>query len=148
MNNSRQSDIPGYLYALDGMRAISLIFIVIFHTFQQSWIFYNLKISPDKYLFNFEIFQRYGYVAIDSFFVLSGFCLFYPIARSMFGECEFRGWKNFFIKRACKKNLSFICHNAYSDYSNSEFFIYRRNVWSQKFYECCSQCYNAFAFHS
>lgn len=80
MNNSRQSDIPGYLYALDGMRAISLIFIVIFHTFQQSWIFYNLKISPDKYLFNFEIFQRYGYVAIDSFFVLSGFCLFYPIA--------------------------------------------------------------------
>ena len=56
MNNSRQSDIPGYLYALDGMRAISLIFIVIFHTFQQSWIFYNLKISPDKYLFNFEIF--------------------------------------------------------------------------------------------
>lgn len=100
MNNSRQSDIPGYLYALDGMRAISLIFIVIFHTFQQSWIFYNLKISPDKYLFNFEIFQRYGYVAIDSFFVLSGFCLFYPIARSMFGECEFRGWKNFFIKRA------------------------------------------------
>ena len=67
MNNSRQSDIPGYLYALDGMRAISLIFIVIFHTFQQSWIFYNLKISPDKYLFNFEIFQRYGYVAIDSF---------------------------------------------------------------------------------
>ncbi len=26
MNNSRQSDIPGYLYALDGMRAISLIF--------------------------------------------------------------------------------------------------------------------------
>lgn len=67
MNNSRQSDIPGYLYALDGMRAISLIFIVIFHTFQQSWIFYNLKISPDKYLFNFEIFQRYGYVAIDFF---------------------------------------------------------------------------------
>ena len=45
MNNSRQSDIPGYLYALDGMRAISLIFIVIFHTFQQSWIFYNLKTS-------------------------------------------------------------------------------------------------------
>ena len=43
MNNSRQSDIPGYLYALDGMRAISLIFIVIFHTFQQSWIFYNLN---------------------------------------------------------------------------------------------------------
>ncbi len=98
--NSRKNDIPGYLYALDGMRALSLIFIVMFHTFQQSWIFYNLKIGPNKYLFNFEIFQRYGYVAIDSFFVLSGFCLFYPIARDMFSESKFQGWKNFFIKRA------------------------------------------------
>lgn len=97
---NRKNDIPGYLYALDGMRALSLIFIVIFHTFQQSWIFYNLKIGPNKYLFNLEIFQRYGYVAIDSFFVLSGFCLFYPIARDMFGESKFGGWKNFFIKRA------------------------------------------------
>lgn len=59
-------------------------------------------------MFNFEIFQRYGYVAIDSFFVLSGFCLFYPIARSMFGECEFRGWKNFFIKRARRIYPSYV----------------------------------------
>ena len=101
--NSRKNDIPGYLYALDGMRALSLIFIVMFHTFQQSWIFYNLKIGPNKYLFNFEIFQRYGYVAIDSFFVLSGFCLFYPIARDMFSESKFQGWKNYIL--ICRRNV-------------------------------------------
>ena len=44
MNNSRQSDIPGYLYALDGMRTISLIFIVIFRIPTKVG-FYNLKIS-------------------------------------------------------------------------------------------------------
>lgn len=106
--DTRQDRISGYLYALDGLRAISLILIVMFHTFQQSWIFYNLRISQNKYLFNLEIFQRYGYVAIDSFFVLSGFCLFYPIARDMFGESKFGGWKNFFIKRARRIYPSYI----------------------------------------
>lgn len=98
--DSRKERIPGYLYALDGLRAVSLILIVMFHTWQQSWISYNLKITDAKFLFNFETLQRYGYVAIDIFFVLSGFCLFYPIARDMFGESKFTGWKNFFIKRA------------------------------------------------
>ena len=107
-NDTRQDRISGYLYALDGLRAISLILIVMFHTFQQSWIFYNIKIGGNKYLFSLELFQRYGYIAIDSFFVLSGFCLFYPIARDMFGESKFGGWKNFFIKRARRIYPSYI----------------------------------------
>ena len=52
-----------------------------------------------SYLFNLEVFQRHGYIAIDIYFLLSGFCLFYPIARNMFGEIKFTGWKEFFIKR-------------------------------------------------
>lgn len=100
-SESRESRIPGYLYALDGLRAASLILIVMFHTWQQSWI--GCRWRPEgmsRDLFNLEIFQRYGYVAIDSFFVLSGFCLFYPIARDMFGESRFGGWRSFFVKRA------------------------------------------------
>ena len=38
----------------------------------------------------------------------------------MFGECGVQRLEEFLYK-ACKKNLSFICHNAYSDYSNSSF---------------------------
>lgn len=96
---NRQASIPGYLYVLDGLRAISLILIFMFHTWQQSWIFCNLRLTQNTYLFDFTSFQMFGYLAIDAFFVLSGFCLFYPIARSMFGESEFRGWKDFFVKR-------------------------------------------------
>lgn len=99
-NKSRQRSIPGYLSALDGLRAVSLILIVMFHSWQQSWIFLNLRLGPNTYFPNFVVFQRYGYVAIDTFFVLSGFCLFYPIARDIFGERRFRGWKDFYIKRA------------------------------------------------
>lgn len=99
MNSSRKEKIPGYLHALDGLRAVSLIFIVMFHTWQQSWIFANIQLTQTTKLFDLEIIQRFGYVAIDAFFVLSGFCLFYPIARDMFGESKFTGWKQFLIKR-------------------------------------------------
>ena len=95
----RQKTIPGYLYILDGLRAVSLILIFMFHTWQQSWIFYRLQLTRNFTLFDFTKFQAYGYLAIDSFFVLSGFCLFYPIARDMFGESTFKGWKDFFFKR-------------------------------------------------
>lgn len=107
-NNTRETRIPGYIPSLDGLRALSLMLIVMYHTWQQSWIPYNLKISASKNLFNFEVFQRHGYIAIDTFFVLTGFCLFYPIARSMFGESKFTGWKQFFIKRARRIYPSYI----------------------------------------
>ena len=98
-NSGRADSIPGYIYALDGLRAVSLILIFIFHNWQQSWIYYQIKLTNNKYLINLELFQRYGYIAIDAFFVLSGFCLFYPIARAMFGESKFTTWKNFYLKR-------------------------------------------------
>lgn len=96
----RSKDIPGYLYALDGLRAVSVILIFIFHLWQQSWIYWRLEIAPGKYLFDFVLLQRFGYVAIDLFFVISGFCLFYPIAREMFGEAHRTSWKEFYKKRA------------------------------------------------
>lgn len=98
--NQREKSISGYLYALDGLRAISVILIFIFHSWQASWITYRIALPGGGYLFNFEIFQRYGYIAIDSFFVLSGFGLFYPIARAMFGETQQVSWREFYIKRA------------------------------------------------
>ena len=99
-NNQREKSISGYLPALDGLRAVSLILVFMFHNWQASWIAYKIALPNGKFLFDFEIFQRYGYIAIDSFFVLSGFALFYPVARAMFGESKEISWKEFYIKRA------------------------------------------------
>lgn len=104
----RSDSIPGYLPALDGIRAVSLILIWVFHIWQQSWIGYNIKAPDGRIIYSFDLFQRCGYIAVDAFFVLSGFCLFYPIARSMFGECKEINWKDFYIKRAKKILPSYV----------------------------------------
>ena len=89
----------GYLYALDGIRALALLLIFNFHLWQQSWITYKITICG-KTILDFYIWQRFGYIAIDIFFVISGFGLFYPVAREMFGETAHISWKRFYIKRA------------------------------------------------
>ncbi len=98
MKNVRQRSIDGYLPALDGLRAICTILIFAFHNWQQTWL--SAKWNLGGHLINLEPLQRYGYIAIDAFFVLSGFGLFYPIARNMFGECGVISWRDFYRKRA------------------------------------------------
>jgi len=98
----RSDSIPGYLPVLDGIRALSVVLIWVFHVWQQSWVWWNIKTPDGSTLFSLSVFQQCGYVAVDVFFVLSGFCLFYPIARSMFGEGKPINWKDFYIKRAKK----------------------------------------------
>lgn len=91
------SENSAYLPVLDGMRAVCALLIFFFHDWQQTWL--SAKFQIGDFLLNLEPIQRYGYIVIDAFFVLSGFCLFYPTARSMFGECKKSGWKQFYIKR-------------------------------------------------
>lgn len=88
----------GYLPVLDGIRAICMLLIFFFHDWQQTWLSANFNIGGK--IISFEPLQRYGYIAIDAFFVLSGFCLFYPIARNMFGEIKRESLKSFYVKRA------------------------------------------------
>ncbi len=87
-----------YLPVLDGLRAVCALLIFVFHDWQQTWL--SAKFQIGGHILNLEPIQRYGYIAIDAFFVMSGFCLFYPTARSMFGECKKCTWKEFYIKRA------------------------------------------------
>lgn len=86
-----------YLSALDGIRAIALVLIFIFHNWQQSWIDFDIRIGD--FYFPLGNLQRYGFLAVEIFFVLSGFCLFYPIARHMMEGAKDFHWKDFYIKR-------------------------------------------------
>lgn len=107
-------EFSAYLPALDGLRAVSTILIFSFHMWQQSWISYRLQLTDKIWLFNLEPLQRYGYVVLDAFYVLSGFCLFYPVAREMFGGVQKAGFKNL-LHQTRKKNSAIICINIAVD---------------------------------
>lgn len=94
----KRKTIPdGYLPVIDGLRAVCMLLIFFFHSWQQTWLSASFHIGNK--IISLEPFQRYGYIAIDAFFVISGFCLFYPVARNMFGEARAQSVKEFYIKR-------------------------------------------------
>ena len=85
-----------YIKVLDGIRALSIIIIVWFHIWQQSWLIpYIGKISLD-------FIPRYGFLLVDMMILLSSVCLFIPYARSkIYGE-EIPSTKKFYIKRIAR----------------------------------------------
>lgn len=85
-----------YIKVLDGIRALSIIIIVWFHIWQQSWLIpYVGKISLD-------FIPRFGFLLVDMMILLSSVCLFIPYARSkIYGE-EIPSTKKFYIKRIAR----------------------------------------------
>ena len=85
-----------YIKVLDGIRALSILIIVWFHFWQQSWLLpYLGNISLD-------FIPRYGFLLVDMMILLSSFCLFIPYARSMVYKEEMPKTKDFYIKRVAR----------------------------------------------
>ena len=71
------SNRPGYFAEIDGLRAIAVLFVVIYHSFPET--------------------LKGGFVGVDIFFVISGFL----ISRQIFGELENKKFslKSFYMRR-------------------------------------------------
>lgn len=81
---------------LDGIRAISIIIVVWFHFWQQTWLIPSIgNISLDW-------LSRNGSLLVDMLIFLSGFCLFLPHARSMVYSEPIHSTGTFYIKRAAR----------------------------------------------
>lgn len=76
--NSRSRTIPDYVDTLDGFRAIAAFLVLIFHFWQQSWVSMVVHIGP--LTFDFTNIVSIGSLGVELLFVLSGFCLYYPLA--------------------------------------------------------------------
>lgn len=68
-----------YFHALDGLRAISILFVCWFHIWQQSWLF-PPKLTLGSMDLSLDPPVVCGYLFVEVLFVLSGFLLFYPFA--------------------------------------------------------------------
>jgi peptidoglycan/LPS O-acetylase OafA/YrhL len=74
--NVRGADNKGYLAGVEGLRGMAAMIVVIFHLFQNSG-------QPEWRLFGVNLFRPFhdGWCGVNLFLVLSGFCLFLPLAR-------------------------------------------------------------------
>ena len=115
-----------HIDVLDGIRAVTVLIIVWFHFWQQSWI------MPIYKNINLDWIPRNGAILVDMMILLSGFCLFLPYAKEMVYGTKTVPVKDFYIKRIARIFPSYylcvaICLFCFAlplkEYSGSEFMI-------------------------
>ena len=77
---------------LDGLRGLAIALVVLFHFWQKSW--WN---PLERWDWLAPLAPR-GYLGVELFFFLSGFCLYWPLARSGVAP----RWRQYFARRAWK----------------------------------------------
>lgn len=100
--------VEKHIGILDGVRAISIFFVVWFHLWQQNWLtpYITFDHSFTRYFglesIRLDLWVRYGYTFVDMLILLSAFCNFYPYARSILLEEPWPDTMQFYKKRAAR----------------------------------------------
>jgi peptidoglycan/LPS O-acetylase OafA/YrhL len=90
-----------HLAYIDGMRAVAAMVVVFNHTYAQAWCaFYNQFPSPELAFLTYSL--AIGHLAVSVFIVISGFCLYLPVARA---EGQLRGGALEFFRRRARRIL-------------------------------------------
>jgi peptidoglycan/LPS O-acetylase OafA/YrhL len=87
--------LPGHLDCVDGLRGLAALIVVVHHCFTRSG-------NPELRLWHHVNVLRLvhdGWVGVNLFLVLSGFCLFWPYARNRARRLDFR---EFITRRALR----------------------------------------------
>src|SRR5215469_4614996 len=84
-----------HLKAVDGLRGIAIALVVVYHL----WLVYGIDLG---------VVSRVGFLGVDLFFALSGFCIFFPYARAHFAGKEPPTLQSFAWRRAIKIVPSYV----------------------------------------
>lgn len=97
---------PKHIDVLDGIRAISIIIVMIFHFWQQTWIFPIVKTPFLAFIglqqIDFSPFAMVGYLFVDMMVLISGFLLFLPLMRQVFMGEEMTDWRTYAKRRLAR----------------------------------------------
>jgi peptidoglycan/LPS O-acetylase OafA/YrhL len=111
MSEVKKSTQENHLAILDGLRGIAILQVVLFHLWQLSWFdisqaLHIAQIGQSLHL-PAELTDTYfipatGFMGVELFFFLSGFCLLYPLAGRHLRGDALPSWKTYFARRAWK----------------------------------------------
>lgn len=97
--------VKKHIDVLDGIRAISILFVVWYHFWQQSWLtpYVTINSNMARYFgvsqINLAGFVRYGFIFVDLLILLSAVCNFFPYARAILLGEPWPDMKEFYLKR-------------------------------------------------
>ena len=86
------SDSVERLDVLDGLRGLAISLVVWYH----AWLVSGFSIGVMNFI------AEAGFLGVDLFFFISGFCLFYPYARAKLQGTPVPATRRFFMRRAAK----------------------------------------------
>lgn len=86
------SDSVERLDVLDGLRGLAISLVVWYH----AWLVSGFSIGVMNFI------AEAGFLGVDLFFFISGFCLFYPYARAKMQGTPMPATRRFFLRRAAK----------------------------------------------
>ena len=95
-----------HLAPLDGLRGLAIALVIWFHVWQISWL--SADVGVFGRTFNFNWICEDGFVGVDLFFFISGFCLFYPYARTLFDGKPEQRLGTYAYRRAIKILPSYV----------------------------------------
>lgn len=97
---------PKFIDVLDGVRALSVIIVLIFHFWQQTWVWPSISTPLLSFLginaISLNNYAKVGYLFVDMMVLLSGFLLFLPLARQVILGEERSSWKQYAKKRVAR----------------------------------------------
>jgi peptidoglycan/LPS O-acetylase OafA/YrhL len=85
---------------LDGLRGIAIALVLWFHVWQVTWLRADLPFSGGS--INFNVIPESGFLGVDLFCFLSGFCLFMPYADARARNVAPPSLADFAYRRAIK----------------------------------------------
>jgi peptidoglycan/LPS O-acetylase OafA/YrhL len=86
--------------AMDGLRGVAIGLVVWFHIWLISW--QSATIPLPGFTLSLQPLAETGFVGVELFFFLSGFCIFYPYARGLFTDKHPPDYFEFYRRRWLK----------------------------------------------
>lgn len=97
-HHSKQTS--SHVDVMDGLRAIAIGLVMWLHVWELSWLAPTL--SWGSWSLDLSFLPRTGFVGVELFFFVSGFCLFYPHARHRFEGAPLAGLRSYAYRRFIK----------------------------------------------
>ena len=103
-----ENPVEKYIDVLDGLRAISIIFVVWLHFWQQTWLtpYINFNSTWTRYFgiteSHLHAYVKYGATFVDLIILLSAVCNLWPYARAIVWKESWPDTKAFFKRRAIR----------------------------------------------